>query len=67
MDAEVSREDIRSRVEQILSAILSDKYEAKITIKFRDKQENAHEQKRGNQVISGHSTDARKRARRTAK
>lgn len=31
---EVSDEEIKSRIERILSDILSDKHEAKITIKF---------------------------------
>lgn len=30
----VSKEEIKSRIERILSDILSDKHEAKITIKF---------------------------------
>lgn len=30
----VSKEEIKPRIEQILSDILSDKYEAKVTIKF---------------------------------
>jgi hypothetical protein len=30
----VSERDIKARIEEILSDILSDKYEAKITIKF---------------------------------
>ena len=31
---EVSKEEIKSKIERILSDILSDKHEAKITIKF---------------------------------
>lgn len=31
--------DLKTRIEQVLSAILSDKHECKITIKFERKQE----------------------------
>lgn len=35
----MSNQDIKARIEEILSDILSDKHEAKITIKFVDKKE----------------------------
>lgn len=35
----MSNKDIKARIEEILSDILSDKYEAKIKIKFVDKKE----------------------------
>lgn len=49
----VSKEEIKPRIERILSDILSDKYEAKVTIKF-DKSEDVDN---GN---SGKSRDFKK-------
>lgn len=37
----MSNEDIKTRIEEILSDILSDKYEAKITIKFFKDEESS--------------------------
>jgi hypothetical protein len=37
---EVSEIDIKSRIEEILSEILSDKHDVNITLKFRDQGEN---------------------------
>ena len=46
----VSDSDIKSRIEEILSDILSDKYEAKIKIKFCKEEEknNGNRNKAGN-------------------
>ena len=46
----VSDEEIKSRIERILSDILSDKHEAKITIKFSKSEDvnNGNDDKSGN-------------------
>lgn len=36
----MSKTDIKARIERILSDILSDKYNAKITVRFRDLKEH---------------------------
>ncbi len=64
MDWEVSREELKGRVERILSSIMSDKFDMNITIKFRDRQENEDEKGRSNQDVSRHRANARERARR---
>ena len=64
MDWGVSREELKSRVERILSDILSDKHDVNIKVKFRDKQESEDETRRSYQDTSRYRTDARKRARR---
>jgi hypothetical protein len=67
MDFGMSREDIRNRIEQILSEILSDKHDMKITLKFKDPQESTDEKRRSDKVASGHSTNARKRTGRATR
>lgn len=49
---------MKARIEELLSRILSEKYDAKITIKFKEKND---EQRRDNNRVSGVSSDARKR------
>lgn len=64
MDWGVSREELKSRVERILSNILSDKYDMNIKVKFRDKQESEDEKRRSYKDVSRHRINARERARR---
>jgi hypothetical protein len=67
MDFGMSREDIRSRIEQILSEILSDKHDMNIKLKFKDPQESRDEERRSNQNVSRHRTNARKRVGRATR
>ena len=67
MDWGVSREELKSRVERILSNILSDKYDMNIKVKFRDKEESRDEKRRSNQDTSGYRVNARKGNRRIAR
>lgn len=67
MDWGVSREELKSRVERILSNILSEKYDMNIKVKFRDKQESKDETRRSYQDTSRHRANARERARRIAR
>lgn len=64
MDWGVSREELKSRVERILSNILSDKYDMNIKVKFRDKEESRDEKRRSNQDTSRYRVNARKGNRR---
>lgn len=64
MDWGVSREELKSRVERILSNILSDKYDMNIEVKFRDKQESEDEKRRSYKDVSRYRINARERARR---
>ena len=50
---------MKSRVEEILSRILSKKYDAKIKITFKEKDD---EQRRDNHRVSRAGSNARKRA-----
>jgi len=66
MDWEVSREDIKSKVERILSDILSDKYDMNITVRFEKAEESRdNEEGRSNQSTGRHRSNARKGTRRT--
>lgn len=67
MDFKMSREDIRNRIEQILSEILSDKHDMKITLKFKDPQESTDEKRRSDKVTGRHSTNAGKGTRRATR
>jgi len=64
MDWGVSREELKDRVERILSSIMSDKFDMNITIKFRDKQEDEDEERRSDKDVSRYRANARERARR---
>lgn len=64
MDWGVSREELKDRVERILSNILSDKHDMNIKVKFRDKQESKDEKRRSYKDVSRYRINARERARR---
>ena len=49
---------MKSRIEEVLSRILSEKYDAKVKIKFKEKTD---EQRRDNNGVSRVSPNARKR------
>lgn len=57
----MSNTDITSKIEVILSSILSKKHDAKIKIKFVDSEELQDEQGRDNYEIGGDSSSSRKR------
>ena len=48
---------MKSRIEEVLSRILSEKYDAKVTIKFKERED---EQRRDNNGASGAGSNARK-------
>ena len=54
----MSKKDIQSKIETILSQILSRKYDAEIKIKFK---ENENEQRRNHQRVSGIGSNAGER------
>jgi hypothetical protein len=55
---------MKTRIEEVLSRILSRKYDAKIKIKFK---ESTDEQGRNNHRVSRDDIDARKRDKQTTK
>ena len=55
---------MKSRIEEVLSRILSEKHDANITIRFKERED---EQRRDNQGTSRAGSNARKRVRKTEK
>ena len=53
---------MKSRIEEVLSRILSEKHDANITIRFKERED---EQRRDNHRTSGAGSNARKRVRKT--
>lgn len=53
---------MKSRIEEVLSRILSEKHDANITIRFK---ERTDEQRRDNHGVSGTNSNARKRTTKT--
>lgn len=53
---------MKSRIEEVLSRILSEKHDAKITIRFKERED---EQRRDNQGTSRAGSNARKRITKT--
>lgn len=55
---EMSREDIKCRIEQIMSEILSDKHDMKITLKFKEPEESRSDERRSDKTTGRHRVDA---------
>lgn len=55
---------MKSRIEEVLSRILSEKHDANITIRFKERQD---EQRRDNYRTGGTGSNARKRVTKTEK
>ena len=53
---------MKSRIEEVMSRILSEKHDAKIKITFKERKD---EQRRDNHGVSGNDIDARKRNQKT--
>lgn len=59
----MSNESVSQKVGSILSSILSDKYDAEITIKFKEEGDQ-NETTRNNRRTSGNNPNARRRNKR---
>lgn len=55
---------MKARIEEVMSRIFSDKYDAHIKITFKEKTD---EQRRDNHRVSGNGSNARKRNKQTKK